>query len=42
MALPDKILARKLKKKEKKKHQMLQDKKEEENTFVNGELSKLA
>ena len=42
MALPDKILARKLKKKEKKKNQMLQDKKEEENTFVNGELSKLA
>ena len=38
MALPDKILARKLKKKEKKKQQMLLEKKEDENTSVNGNL----
>ena len=38
MALPDKILARKLKKKEKKKQQMLQEKKEDVNTSVNGNL----
>ena len=38
MALPDKILARKLKKKEKKKQQLLQEKKEDVNTSVNGNL----
>lgn len=38
MALPDKILARKLKKKEKKKQQLLQEKKEDVNTSINGNL----
>ena len=38
MALPDKILARKLKKKEKKKQQLPQEKKEDVNTSINGNL----